>query len=196
MAKDPMEITITSPNLRQVMAEAKAIGPSIQRKLRKDLRGVGDDIIKDQRSILSAPLPGKAVKSGQRVRLVQARGKKKAYLRAVNVYQAEPASRSRTRGMRTQIKASLKTRVVAGATRSGISIRANKTNKEGFEGVEKVWNKKIIRHPVFKKSGRDAAYVTQFGQPYWWEPINRGQLAARQKALEAIDNAINPKGAK
>lgn len=184
---DLPEITITAPNIREALARAKEIGPKVQRNLRRDLRGVGDDIIKDQRAILDGAKPGKATKAGLRVKRVKAKGKK-AYLRTVNVYKAEVANRDRSTGMRKRIKASLKTRVVAGATRSGISVRADKS----VGGVMvKGWNKKTLRHPVF---GNKEAFVTQFGQPYWWEPIKRGQVQAREKALAAIDDALNGKG--
>lgn len=185
---DLPEITITSPNIREALARAKEVGPAVQRNLRRDLRGVGDEIIKDQRAILDGAKPGNARKDGMRVKKVRRGGSGKVYLRAVNVYKAQAASRSRSTGMRKQVKASLKTRVVAGATRSGISIRADKS----VGGVMvKGWNKKVIRHPVF---GNKDSFVTQFGQPYWWEPIKRGQLDAHEKALRAIDDALNGKG--
>lgn len=184
---DLPEITITSPNLREALARAKEIGPAVQRNLRRDLRGVGDDIIRDQRAILDGAKPGNARKAGIRVKRIQPKGKGKGYLRAVNVYKAQAASRSRSTGMRKRIKASLKTRVVAGATRSGISIRADKS----VGGVMvKGWNKRVLRHPVF---GNKKTFVSQFGQPYWWEPIKQGQAEAREKALAAIDDALNGK---
>ncbi|BCW79008.1 hypothetical protein [Arthrobacter sp. NicSoilC5] len=185
---DLPEITITSPNIREALAKAKEIGPAVQRNLRRDLRGVGDDIIRDQRSILDGAKPGNARKAGMRIKKIQRKGGGKSYMRAVNVYKAEAASRSRSTGMRKRIKAALKTRVVAGTTRSGISIRADKS----VGGVMvKGWNKKVIRHPVF---GNREQFVSQFGQPYWWEPIKRGQVAAKEKALAAIDDALNGKG--
>ncbi|WP_104116968.1 hypothetical protein [Arthrobacter sp. B1805] len=184
---DLPEIQITAVNLRQVMADAKAVSPKLQRELRKSLRSVGDHIIADQRALLSAPLPGNAVKTGQRIRLVGGKGGKKQYLRAVNTYKAESASRSRSTGMRNRLKSGLKTRVVTGATRSGISIRADKSVGGA---MTKTWNKRTFRHPVFGKK----TYVTQFGQPYWWDPIKRGQQEARTNALAAIDKALEQIG--
>jgi hypothetical protein len=185
---DLPEITIASPNIREALARAKEIGPKVQRNLRKSLRGVGDDIIKDQRAILDGAKPGKAKRAGKTVRRIKAKGGRKAYLRTVNVYKAEAATRDRSTGMRKQIKASLKTRVVAGATRSGISIRADKS----VGGVMvKGWNKKTLRHPIF---GNKEQFVTQFGQPYWWEPIKAGRIDAKDKALAAINDALNGKG--
>jgi hypothetical protein len=184
---DLPEITITSPNLREVLAKAKAISPAVVRNLRRNLRGVGDDIIKDQQAILSGALPGNAKKAGMKVRKIKRKGGK-SYLRAVNVYKAEAAKRSRSTGMRSRVKASLKTRVVAGTTRSGISIRADKS----VGGVMvKGWNKKVLRHPVF---GNKETFVSQFGQPFWWDPIKQGQLQAKEKALAAINDALNGKG--
>lgn len=184
---DLPEITITSPNIREALARAKEIGPAVQRNLRRNLRGVGDDIIKEQRAIISGALPGNAKRAGKTVRRIKD-SKGRTYLRAVNVYKAEAASRNRGKGLRNRVKASLKTRVVAGATRSGISIRADKSVSHG---MEKLWNKKVIRHPVFGNKDR---FVSQFGQPYWWEPIKRGRINARDKALAAIDDALNGKG--
>ncbi|WP_136017935.1 hypothetical protein [Arthrobacter silvisoli] len=184
---DLPEITITSPNLRQVMADVKAISPKLLRNLRRDLRGVGDDIINDQKAILSGALPGNAKRAGKQLRRIKTK-RGKSYLRAVNVYQAETAKRSRSTGMRNRIKSSLKTRVVSGATRSGISIRADK-NVGGV--MVKGWNKKVIRHPVF---GNRESWATQFGQPYWWEPIKAGRVKAQQKALAAISDALDGKG--
>jgi hypothetical protein len=184
---DLPEITITSPNIREALARAKEIGPAVQRNLRRSLRGVGDDIIKDQRAILSGAKPGNAKRSGRTVRRIKD-SKGRTYLRAVNVYKAEAAGRDRSTGMRNRVKASLKTRVVAGATRSGISIRADK----GVGGaMVKGWNKKVLRHPVF---GNKETFVSQFGQPYWWEPIKRGRIDAKDKALAAINDALNGKG--
>lgn len=188
---DLPEITITSPNIREALARAKEIGPAVQRNLRRSLRGVGDEIIKEQQNILDGAKPGNARKDGMRVKKVRRGGSGKVYLRAVNVYKAQAASRNRSTGMRQKVKDSLKTRVVAGATRSGISIRADKS----VGGVMvKGWNKKVIRHPVFRKEGKTDTFVSQFGQPYWWEPIKRGQLDAHDKALAAIDDALNGKG--
>lgn len=185
---DLPEITITSPNIREALARARAIGPAVQRNLRRDLRGVGDGIIKDQHAILDGAKPGNARRDGMRIKRVKRGGSGKGYLRTVNVYKAQAASRDRSTGMRKRVKASLKTRVVAGATRSGISIRADKS----VGGVMvKGWNKKVLRHPVF---GNRESFVSQFGQPYWWEPIKAGQLDAREKALAAINNALNGTG--
>lgn len=182
---DLPEVSITSPNLREVLAQAKEIGPAVQRSLRRDLRKVGDDIIAEQRAILSGAKPGNAQKAGIRVQRIAGTNGRRGYKRKVNMYRAAAASRDRSTGMREKVKASLKTRVVAGTKRSGISVRAEKS----VGGVMvKGWNKKILRHPVF---GSRETFVSQFGQPYWWEPIKRGQADARQKALEAIDNALN-----
>ncbi|ASN38998.1 hypothetical protein CGQ24_08205 [Arthrobacter sp. 7749] len=188
MAGGGPEISIDLKSLRATLAKVKAEqGPRIHRNLRKSLRGVGDGIIADQRSLLSAPLPGMAQRTGKKLVRVKPKDGRKAYLRAVNVYEAKAASRKRTKGMRRKVAASLKTRVVAGTTRSGIRIQANK----GVGGVmTKVWNKKIFRHPVFGSS----AYVAQYGQPYWWMPIKAGGVEARKKALQAIEDALNGKG--
>lgn len=173
-----------STDLRALLAAAKAYSPKLARKLRKALRASGEDIIAAQKKILDGPLPGKAVKVGRTVRRIKSKDGRKSYLRAVNVYRKEEASGNRSRGMREQVKRSLKTRVIAGKTRSGIQVRADR----GIGGqMTKVWNKKIIRHPVFFDGSGEKEWISQFGQPYWWGPIKDNQQAARERAIAAVN---------
>lgn len=188
MAGGDPEIMIDLSSLRATLAKVKAEqGPKIHRNLRKNLRGVGDGIIADQRALINGPLPGMAQVTGKRIVRVKPKNGRKAYLRAVNVYEAKAASRKRTKGMRRAVAASLKTRVVAGTTRSGIRIQANKS----VGGVmTKAWNAKVFRHEVFNTG----AYVSQYGQPYWWKPIKAGGEEAKKIAIQAIEDALNGKG--
>lgn len=189
----PVEIGVTA-DLRGILAAAKAFSPAAARNLRRELRASGAEITNAQKAILSGPLPGNAVKTGKEVRRVR-RANGRTYLRAVNVYRAEAAkqrgsylARSGEWGhdpgsMRAQVKRALKNRVVAGKTRSGIQIRA----EPSIGGkMTKTWNKKVFRHRVF---GTDR-FVSQFGQPYWWEPIKQGQGPARARAIRAINDTI------
>lgn len=182
-----MDITVTS-NVREVMAAAKAFQPKLATKLRRDLRQSGEGIIAAQRNVLSGPLPGNAVRTGQRARWITPKNGRRRYLRAVNTYEAQAASRVRSRGMREKVKASLTTAVVTGARRSGIRIKANK-NSGGV--MTKTWNKKVFRHPVFDDGSGKRVFTSQFGQPYWWEPIKAGQADAQARAMRAIGQALD-----
>ncbi|MHC6176241.1 hypothetical protein [Glutamicibacter sp. X7] len=191
---DGPEIDFDLKNLRTTLERVREEqGPKMLRNLRRNLRGVGDGIIADQRRILSAPPPGVAQSVGKKIVRVKPRDGRKAYLRAVNVYEARQASRTRSTGLRDDIKKSLKTRVVAGKKRSGIRVEATKTpSKTGGtkHDMAKVWNKKTFRHPTFDQG----KYVTQYGQPYWWAPIQKGAAAAHAQAAKAIDDALNGRG--
>jgi hypothetical protein len=193
-ANDGLDLEFDTKNLRQILAKVKdEQGPAMQRNLRRNLRGVGDGIIAGQRGLLNAPPPGVAKSTGTKIVKVKPKNGRKAYLRVVNIYEAQQASRKRSNNLRGRIKGSLKTRIVAGKTRSGIRIQAAKTPSGGEENkydMAKVWNKKLFRHRVF--GGR--TYVTQYGQPYWWAPIKAGSVEARKKAEQAINDALNGKG--
>lgn len=182
------EITIES-NLREIIANCKAVSPALARDLRRSLRQSGQEIIADQKTELSKPSRGMAVKTGQRLKMVGGKGGKKQYLRAVNVYKEQAAGRSRSTGMREAIKAGLKTRVVAGKTRSGVSIKAQRPAGSKAP-MPAAWNSKVFRHKVF---GTDE-WVSQYGNPYWWDPIKNGSAEAKKRIEQAINDALNGKG--
>ncbi|WP_461634500.1 hypothetical protein [Glutamicibacter soli] len=190
-----LQIEFDTKNLRATLQRVKEEqGPRMLRNLRRNLRSVGDGIIAGQRQELSAPPPGVAKRAGKKIVRVKARDGRKAYLRAVNVYEAQAAKRSRSTNLRGRIKQNLKTRVVAGKTRSGIRIEAAKTpgsaGKKSYN-MALVWNKKTFRHPAF---GGRSEWVTQYGQPYWWKPINEGSKQAAAQAEKAINDALNGRG--
>ena len=174
-------------NIREVLARAKEFSPALARDLRRDLRQTGEGIIAAQRQVLSGPLPGNAIKTGQRAKWVTPKNGRKKYLRAVNTYEARAASRSRSRGMRERVKASLMTAVMTGARRSGVRIKARKAKGDA---MVLTWNKKVFRHPVFSGRSGKRVFTSQYGQPYWWEPIKAGQAVAKEKAEQAINKAL------
>lgn len=195
MSADGPQIQFDTKNLRATLQRVKEDqGPRMLRNLRRNLRAVGDDIIAGQRQELSAPPPGVAQRAGKKVVRVKPRDGRKGYLRTVNVYEAKSAKRSRSTNLRGSIKRNLRTRVVAGKTRSGIRIEAVKTpstNGGKKYDMAKVWNKKTFRHPAFGGRGQ---YITQYGQPYWWKPISKGAKKASAQAEKAIADALNGKG--
>lgn len=190
-----VSVDFDTKNLRATLLRVKTdFGPTVHRNLRRNLRAVGDDIISDQRSELSKPSKGVARVVGKKVAKIKPGNGRKAYLRLVNDYEAVAASRQRSTNLRGRIKKALKTRVVAGKTRSGIRIAAAKTpsgSEENKYDMAKVWNKKVFRHRVF---GEDGVWVAQYGGPYWGEPIRKGGESARKKAEKAIEDALNGKG--
>lgn len=179
---DGVQVEIDTSDLRAVLAAAKEHSPALARALRKRLRGTGESIIAEQRSILDGPLPGNAAKAGTRLRLVAARDGRKGHVRTVNVYKDVATKRNRSTGMRERIKASLKTRVVAGTTRQGVNVRAQ-TRTGGPMAI--AWQSRRFRHPVFD-TGR---FVEQKGQPYFWGPAIAGRDRARAEIERALADA-------
>lgn len=184
-AAQGLSFDLDTANLREVIGAVKAFSPALARKLRKDLRATGDEIIADQGQILDGPLPPGVVVAGKRTRLIVPEDGSKPYFRRVNVYEErEAASRNRrSRGMRRDIKRSLKTRVVAGKTRQGVQVRADSK----ISPMTHAWQARIFRHPVFATG----QFVHQRGQQYFWAPAVKGRERAARKVDEAIADAIN-----
>lgn len=180
---DGPEISIDVSDLRSVLTAAKEYDPALARALRKRLRGTGDEIIAEQRAILSGPLPGLAVKTGKKRVWVTPRDGRRGYWRNVNLYEkSQDAKRSRSTGMRERIKASLKTRVVAGKTRQGVNVRTD-VRTAGVMAVQ--WQAARFRHPVFNTG----TFVEQRGQQYFWGPAIRGRERAHQQIEQALAEA-------
>ncbi|MFD6093650.1 hypothetical protein ACFWGN_16150 [Oerskovia sp. NPDC060338] len=100
----------------------------------------------------------------------------------MNVYEErERTARDRKKGMRRKIAAGLKTRVVTGKTRQGVSVR---TTRSISGPMANTWQAKRFRHPVFSHAG--STFVDQAGQPYFWGPA----VAGRERAVQQIDAAI------
>ncbi len=179
-----LDFELDTGNLREVLAAVKEFSPKLARELRRSLRSVGDDIIADQRQLLTGKLPGSVAVTGTRNRLVVPKDGRKPYMRKVNVYEErERVARDRNRGMRKAIGAGLKTRVVTGKTRQGVSVR---TDRRISGPMAQAWQAKRFRHPVFSTG----EYVNQLGQPYFWGPAVAGRDAAAKKIDEAIAAAI------
>jgi len=180
-----LDIELDVSNLREVLASVKKFSPALARKLRKDLRGTGDEIIADQQQALDGPLPPGVAVAGKRTRLIVPKDGRKPYFRRVNVYEErEAAARNRpSRGMRQGIKRSLKTRVVAGKTRQGVQVRANSR----VSPMTHAWQARIFRHPVFS-TGK---FVHQRGQQYFWAPAVKGRDRAAIKVEQAIASALS-----
>lgn len=179
--------TLDTSNLREVLAEVRQASPALARQLRKRLRGTGEEIIAEQRSILDGPLPSGIRRTGTRYRMVRPRNGRARYMHKVATFEDVEVGRRRSRGMRAGIKKSLKTRVVAGRTRQGVNVRAER--RVGGVMVN-AWESRRFRHPVFGDTTGERAWVDQKGGPYFWGPAMRGRDAARQRIGRAIDDAL------
>ena len=186
-AGDSPQITLDTSNLREIIEATKEFSPALTRALRRDLRASGAEIIAEQRAILDGPLPGNAAKSGTRLKLIAPTGAHRSYVRRVNVYSDVATKRSRSRGMRAGIKRSLKTRVVAGKSRQGVTVRAD-VRVGGLMVVQ--WQARRFRHPVFYDGTGEKVWTDQKGQPYFWDPVIKGRDAATVKIRAAIDEAV------
>lgn len=177
-------------SLRRLLSGLKDMPPKVRTATRRDLRGVGAGVIKEQRDILSGPLPSGTTKAGFTHKVVHARSKGKFFVVKKNTYADTEVKRKRTTGaMREAIKAGLKTRVSTSAKYQGIDIQTTgpragdpKYNKAKF------WNKKRFRHPVFGNKGK---YVDQKGQPYFFAPVFRGREDMEKRAAEILSRTID-----
>ena len=176
-----LDFELDTTNVRDVLEAAKAFSPKLARELRRELRKVGSDIIAEQTKILSGPLPGSIAVTGTKTRLVVPKDGRAPYRRTVNVYEErQRTARTRNRGMRKAIAAGLKTRVVTGKTRQGVSVRT--TRSASGDAPVQAWQSRRFRHRVFNSD----TFVNQLGQPYFWGPA----IAGRDAALKKIDAAL------
>lgn len=149
-------------SLRRLLKAFRELPKEVKTGVRRELRTVGDDVIRGQREILDGPLPSGVTVTGQRF----GRGMRGG----------------RSTGLREGIKKGLKTRIVAGKTRVGIDIRTNTRRAPMSTG----WNAKRFRHPTF---GR-APWVYQAGQPYFYPPVIEGRDDMIIRATRVLNKAI------
>lgn len=183
-------------SLRALLRGLKELPPRVRTNTRRELRGIGDDVIEEQKGILSGSLPTGTQKAGWRNRLVLTSGRGRGKNRVktyrmikVNIYEdVDVKNAGRSTGMREAIKRGLKTRVVTGAKRQGIDIVTTgpKTGDPKFNQA-KFWTKKKFRHPLF---GDRSRYLDQKGQPYFHAPIYRGRDAMVRRAAEILTDAV------
>jgi len=179
------DLELDTTNLRDLFAKVRGVSPKLATDLRRRLRESGDVIIAKQKATLDEPPPGNAEVTGKRLKLIQGRNRK-AYARLVNKYGDKATNRRRHTGMREAIKASIKTRIVAGKTRQGITIR---TDQKVAGPMARVWQSQRFRHPVFGDRG---VWVIQKGQPYFWGPVYDQDTRAHvmQSVEEAVASAL------
>lgn len=175
-------------SLRKLLTGLKELPPKVRTATRRELRGVGDETISEQRAILSGPLPGGTTKAGWRPQLRQNKRTGKFYILKQNVYKDVDVKRGgRSTGLREGIKRGLKTRIVVGQKRQGIEVVTTgpKVGDPKFNQA-KFWTKSRFRHPLF---GDRSRFVDQKGQPYFHAPVFRGRDTMVRRAAEILERA-------
>jgi len=171
-------------SLRRLLQEFRDLPPKVRTRVRRDLRGVGDNIIAGQRAILDGPLPRGVAVVGKRISLTTNKRTGKLSMRTLNRYgDADVKRGGRSTGLRERIKASLVTRVVTGKSRQGIDIRTRNKQAPMATG----WNSKRFRHPVF---GDKKRWVYQSGQPYFFDPVYRGRDDMLRRAADILNSEM------
>ncbi|MHC9046811.1 hypothetical protein ACYX8G_19675 [Microbacterium saperdae] len=178
------EFDIEAPDLRGLLGSLKEFSPALARDLRRDLRSSGDDIIAEQRKLLTGNLPGPINKQGLELRWIRPKNGRKPYLAFRNTYETGDGSDGGVDNLRAKIRAGLKTRVTAGRVRSDVAVRSTGP-RNGGSNMARVFQAKIFRHPVF--GSRSWAY--QQGIPYFWGPAYRGADQMREKVTGLLETA-------
>ncbi len=169
--------------------------PDIRRNLRRTLRHTGDQAIAEMTKTLEGALPGGIAKVDGSRQLRQYTSEKtgKTYYR----YGYEWKRKDRTRGessgtMRRSIVQGLRTRVVAGKTRSGITLSTTKAKMpDGKQPMVNAWNAKKFRHPVFGRTNTmNDTWADQQGQPYFFHPAIQAVKQMRADTARAIEDAV------
>ncbi|MEB0200558.1 hypothetical protein QN354_02160 [Cryobacterium sp. 5I3] len=173
-------------NLRAVLAMTREFDPKLATGLRRELRGVGEQIIAEQKAILDGPLPTGVEKVGQRLVAGYSRKNKIATVTRRNIYADRKTNNTKSTGMREAIKAGLKTKVVAGKTRQGIAVTTTKKGEGRKYPMSRAWNTPLFRKRLF---GRNE-WSYQKGQPYFFGPAAAGGERAREVAIASINRAL------
>lgn len=181
---DDVEIKFELPDLHALTSGLKEISPKIARDTRRELRGVGDDIIAAQRKILSGPLPGPIRKTGSVLKLIQPKNGRAAYYAYRNEYVTGEGSEGGVDKLRSKIRSGLKTRITSTEKRSQIAVKSTGPRNEKYN-MAKVWEKKLFRHPVF-----GGGWMYQQGMPYFWRPAYDGVEDMQKKASKILDEAL------
>ena len=174
-------ISLESDSVAREFARVKELAPKIATQLRRDLRRVGDDTIREQRKILAGPKPPGVAKSGSKSE-IRFSSKGKAYRRKVNTYEDAAVANTRETALRQGIADSLKTQVTFGKTRNGVRIATVNARKTGAV----FYQSKIFRHPVH---GNREVWAYQRGLPYFWEPVYRNAERMQQRIQDAFRRA-------
>lgn len=178
------KVALDADDVRVKFDRIKEFSPSLARDTRRELRRSGDEIITEQRAVLSGPLPRGVAVAGKTRRLVVNGKTGQTHFRVLNRYKSvDVKNAGRGRGMREAIKASLKTRVTITEKRTAISVRTTNARKTGAN----FWQARRFRHPLFGDRDR---MLYQAGQPYFWAPAFRGAERMTGRVSAAIDKAL------
>ncbi len=180
-------------NLRGIVDDLKQISPKLATDMRRSLRGTGESIITEQRSILASVPVGAAV-SRTRYSLAN-RNRRGGYRRGPRVrelggariigLEAQASARGYHTGLRDQVAANLTTKVGTPRTGRGASVRV--ASGKPFWG-NKALNSKKWRHPIFAPS-KTPPFAEQAGNQYFQRGVAGGIIEARQALIDVVDDA-------
>lgn len=178
---------IPNESVKSLRESLQSMPKSIARDARRDLRHVGDAIIAEQKGILDGSLPGKVVASGKEFHTIHYKSGTTRVVTRTRYAALARAGKDSSGAMRAGIGAGLRTRIVAGKTRSGLNIQTTSSRMPpGKEWMPKTWQKKRFRHPVFNGGG----WASQAGQPYFFAPVIKGRNDMVRRMNTIIDDAM------
>lgn len=175
---------IEAPDLRGLIDRVKAADPKLATGIRRALRDSMDEIIADQRAILSGAKPGSIKVASSSLRLVTPRNGRKPYFAKRNTYELGEERDGGVSDLRQQIADGLRGRVTAGKTRQAVSVKTTGPRVDGYN-MARVWEKPKFRHPVYGRG-----FVWQQGKPYFFDPIRKNLPATQQRIADIIDDTI------
>ena len=176
----------TGIDLKEFFADLKELDPAIARQIRARMRNAGKGLIAAMKRDLDEPPPGLVTSVKKETRVTSRTSSryragfkvtKRSYVTDVET----SGARGRSRGSREEIKAKLRSRVMAGARSQGLRISGS------GEAFAKAYNKKRFRHPVF---GDTSTWIDQAGNPYFEEVIWDYQKMIEDEFWAAIDEGL------
>jgi len=179
-----IEFDFEMPDLRGLFADLKEIAPKLATDVRRELRGVGSDVIAEQRRILQGPLPGPIRKTSSKLRLITPKNGRAPYLAFRNTYETGQEHEGGVDDLRSKIRAGLKTSVTSTKNRSSIQIKTTGPRADGYN-MAKTWQAARFRHPIF-----GLGWMDQQGQPYFWKPAYDGVEDMQRKTAKILDDAV------
>lgn len=181
-----LSFDIETPDLRGLLDGLKEIDPKLATNLRRELRRSGEQIIAEQKKVLSGR-PPRVGSSTKKLRLISPRNGDRPYFAFRTTYQPGDTRTGGVSNLRDKIAAGLRTRVSTGKNRQSIEVKTTGPRNGGFN-MARVWQSAQFRHPVF---GNTNDWSTQFGQPYFFGPVtDELRELMRTRIGEAVEDAI------
>lgn len=180
---DSVSFTVEPINLREILAELREVDPKLANGLRREFRRAGDEILAAQRAALSKR-PPRVGGSTRTLRLIRPRNGRKPYLAIRREYHEGQTRTGGVSQLRSKIAGGLRVRTIASARRQAIEFKSSGP-RNGGANMARVFEKRMFRHPVFNNG---SAWVPQYGQPYFFKPVNDDM---RRRMADRIERAID-----